>query len=216
MKASDNVKRNFDAFVEKVEGLTRIQRILIYIGVFVLVILVFGYSSYWPKYQTIDQLDNQFQKLSADLAKSKKNAAKLEALEKEFDSKQRDYQLVLRSLPEKEEIASLLASISQSGQDSGLEFLLFQPGDDVNKQFYAEIPVSIRVAGGFNNVLMFFDKVAGLSRIVNINDIQMSKDKTGLLTTSCKAVTYKFVEAPPAGAQADAKGKAPNAAKGKK
>ena len=103
----------------------------------------------------------------------------------------------MKSLPEKEEISSLLTGVSQSGQQSGLDFLLFQPQADVNKNFYAEIPVSIRVRGGYHNVAQFFDKVANLSRIVNIRNIQISRDKTGALTTSCEAVTYKFIESTP-------------------
>jgi type IV pilus assembly protein PilO len=194
MKARENVLRNLDSFIERVEALSKVQRILIYVGVFALVFLVFGYFSFWPKYQNIERLNTEFGKLSADLSKSKKNAEKLVVLEKEFESKQRDYQLVLRSLPENEEISSLLASVSQSGQDAGLEFLLFQPGADINKQFYAEIPVFIKVTGGFHNVVMFFDRVANLSRIVNIRDIEIARDKSGALTTSCKAVTYKFIE----------------------
>lgn len=197
MKARENVLRNLDTFIERVEALSRIQRILIYVGVFALVFLLFGYLSFWPRYQNIERLRTEYGKLSADLAKSKKNAEKLAALEMEFESKQRDYQIVLRSLPENEEISSLLASVSQSGQDAGLEFLLFQPGADVNKQFYAEIPVFIKVTGGFHNVVMFFDRVANLSRIVNIRDIEIARDKSGVLSTACKAVTYKFVEAAP-------------------
>ena len=131
------------------------------------------------------------------MARSKKNAQQLETLRKEFESKQRDFNLVMKSLPEKEEISSLLTGISQSGQQAGLDFLLFQPQGDVNKNFYAEIPVSIRVEGGYHSVAQFFDKVANLSRIVNIRNIQISRDKSGALVTSCEAVTYKFIEAAP-------------------
>jgi type IV pilus assembly protein PilO len=103
----------------------------------------------------------------------------------------------MKSLPESEEISSLLTGISESGQESGLEFLLFRPGKEVNKNFYAEIPVSIRVSGGYHNFVQFADRVARLSRVVNIRDINMSRNKSGQLTTSCQAVTYKFIEAAP-------------------
>ncbi|MBW1820266.1 MAG: type 4a pilus biogenesis protein PilO, partial [Deltaproteobacteria bacterium] len=104
-------------------------------------------------------------------------------------------------LPEKEEIPSLISAISASGQESGLEFLLFQPKGEKRKDFYAEIPVSIQVTGNFHNIVLFFDKVARLSRIVNIRDIKISRAKgksktsdSSKLSTSCTAVTYKFVE----------------------
>ena len=189
--------KQLDAVFDRVSELSKIQRIMICVGVFVVIFVLFWFLSYWPRWQSIGKLDAEHKRLTADLTRSKKNAQQLESLRKEFESKQRDFNLVMKSLPEKEEISSLLTGVSQSGQQSGLEFLLFQPQADVNKNFYAEIPVSIRVSGGYHNVAQFFDKVANLSRIVNIRNIQISRDKTGALTTSCEAVTYKFIESTP-------------------
>jgi type IV pilus assembly protein PilO len=104
----------------------------------------------------------------------------------------------MKALPEKEEIPSLLTSISRSGQDVGLEFLLFEPKAEARKEFYAEIPVAMQVVGGYHDLAMFFDKVARLSRIVNIKNISMGRIKDSQrLNTSCTAVTYKFVEPAP-------------------
>jgi type IV pilus assembly protein PilO len=178
---------------------------MICVGVFLIIFILFWFLSYWPRWQSIGKLDAEYKRLTAELTRSKKNAQQLEGLRKEFDSKQREFNLVMKSLPEKEEISSLLTGVSKSGQQSGLEFLLFQPQGDVNKNFYAEIPVSIRVKGGYHNVAQFFDKVANLSRIVNIRNIQISRDKAGSLTTACEAVTYKFIEPTPAKANAEEK-----------
>lgn len=190
--------KQLDALFDRVSGLSKVQRILICVGVFAVIFVLFWFLSYWPRWQSIGKLDSEYKRLTADLNRSKKNAQQLESLRKEFESKQRDFNLVMKSLPEKEEISSLLTGISQSGQQAGLDFLLFQPQNEVNKNFYAEIPVSIRVKGGYHNVAEFFDKVANLSRIVNIRNIQISRDKTGMLITSCEAVTYKFIEVNPA------------------
>ena len=82
--------------------------------------------------------------------------------------------------------------------DAGLEFLLFEPKPEVRKEFYAEIPVAINVTGGYHDMAIFLDKIARLSRIVNVKDISMGRTKGGEdLNTSCTAVTYKFVEGPP-------------------
>ena len=112
--------------------------------------------------------------------------------------KEVQYKQVMQALPEKEEIPSLLAGISQAGKDAGLDFLLFQPKPESDKEFYAEIPVDIQVSGSFHNVAVFFDKVSNLPRIVNIRNIVMepgrSKDVSGQIATTCQAVTYKFVE----------------------
>lgn len=205
MNKTGNTSNKLDALFDRVSDLSKVQRILICVGVFVVIFVLFWFLSYWPRWQSIGKLDAEYKRLAADLARSKKNAQQLESLRAEFESKQRDFNLVMKSLPEKEEISSLLTGVSQSGQQSGLEFLLFQPQGDVNKNFYAEIPVSIRVRGGYHNVAQFFDKVANLSRIVNIRNIQMSRDKDGALTTGCEAVTYKFIEAKPDQDQPDRK-----------
>ncbi|MGD9329739.1 MAG: type 4a pilus biogenesis protein PilO [Desulfobacterales bacterium] len=200
-----NTSKQLDAIFDRVSELSRVQRIMICVGVFLIIFILFWFLSYWPRWQSIGKLDAEYKRLTAELTRSKKNAQQLEGLRKEFDSKQREFNLVMKSLPEKEEISSLLTGVSKSGQQSGLEFLLFQPQGDVNKNFYAEIPVSIRVKGGYHNVAQFFDKVANLSRIVNIRNIQISRDKAGSLTTACEAVTYKFIEPTPAKANAEEK-----------
>ncbi len=198
MMETTATSKKLDQLFERIEALTRTQRILICSGVFVLLVVLFGFLSFWPNWQKIGKLNADYKKLSADLEKSKKNARQLPKLRKEFESKRRDFNQVMKSLPESEEISSLLTGISESGQESGLEFLLFQPGQEINKNFYAEIPVSIRVTGGYHNFVQFVDRVARLSRVVNIRDILISESKTGGLTTSCQAVTYKFIEAPAA------------------
>ena len=203
MENLGNTSKKLDAVFDRVSELTKIQRILICAGVFVTIFILFWFLSYWPRWQSIGKLDAEYKKLTADLTRSKKNAQQLAALRKEFESKQRDFNLVMKSLPEKEEISSLLTGVSQSGKQAGLEFLLFQPQGEVNKNFYAEIPVSIRVRGGYHNVAQFFDKVANLSRIVNIRNIQMTRDKNADLVTSLEAVTYKFIEPTPDKAKAD-------------
>lgn len=201
MEKSGNTSKQLDRLFDRVSELSKIQRIMICVGVFVIIFVLFWFLSYWPRWQSIGKLNAENKRLSAELMRSKKNAQQLDTLRKEFVSKQREFNLVMKSLPEKEEISSLLTGVSQSGQQAGLEFLLFQPQGDVNKNFYAEIPVSIRVRGGYHNVAQFFDKVANLSRIVNIRNIKMSRDKTGALTTSCEAVTYKFIEPTPGKAE---------------
>ncbi|MDJ0883902.1 MAG: type 4a pilus biogenesis protein PilO, partial [Desulfobacterales bacterium] len=168
MMETTATSKKLDQLFERIEALTKTQRILICSGVFALLIVLFGFLSFWPNWQRIGKLNNDYKKLSADLEKSKKNARQLAKLRKDFESKRRDFNQVMKSLPESEEISSLLTGISESGQESGLEFLLFQPGQEINKNFYAEIPVAIRVAGGYHNFVQFVDRVARLSRVVNI------------------------------------------------
>ena len=142
----------------------------------------------------IDSLKKEQAELEGKLAVAKKNARQLPGLKKKMAAAESRYRAVMKALPEKEEIPSLLTSVSQSGSEAGLQFQLFQPGGEVNKQFYAEIPVSIKLAGGYHNIAEFFDRVAALSRIVTIKNISISPTANNQLNTSCSAVTYTFIE----------------------
>jgi type IV pilus assembly protein PilO len=188
-----------DSFFAKIEQLSKVQRILIFSGVFIAIIAIFVFLLYKPKLAQISKLKNQLKTLEQKLVVAKKNAADLKEFQKKMQEAELQFKTAMRQLPEKEEIPSLLTSISRSGQDVGLEFLLFEPKPEVRKEFYAEIPVAMQVKGGYHDLAIFFDKVARLSRIVNIRNIKMGRAKDSMdLNTSCTAVTYKFVEpAPP-------------------
>lgn len=182
---------------QSIERLTKQQRLGIYIGSLVLIIGLSVWLLFWPKKQTIDSLNVQLKQAQTELAKAKKDAEELNEWRTKMKKKEVQYKAVMQALPEKEEIPSLLAGVSQAGKDAGLEFLLFKPMPESKKEFYAEIPVDISVNGSYHNVATFFDKVSNLPRIVNIRNITMVPERQkegGLLKTTCQAVTYKFLE----------------------
>lgn len=188
-----------DTFFDKIERLSKVQRILIILGIIVLIVASAVWFLYLPQYEKINRLTAELKKVEKQLIKAKKNAAELEKFQAKMKEAEAQFKLAMKALPEKEEIPSLLTSISKSGQDVGLEFLLFEPKTENRKEFYAEIPVAMNIKGDYHNLAIFFDKVARLSRIVNIKGITMSRiQDTGDLNTTCTAVTYKFVEPEPA------------------
>lgn len=198
---------------DKIAALTRVQRVAICIGTFLLFGGLFYYLIYMPQSSRASELKQEFEDIEIKLTKAKAAAKNLKKYQKQYKDAQGKFRLVLRLLPDKKEIPSLLESISKSGRHSGLEFLLFKPAKEVPKGFYAEIPVKIEVVGGYHNLAMFFDKVSRLSRIVNVSNISIKKAKgskkaEGYLKTSCVATTYRFIE--------DAKKKTANGKKKKK
>jgi type IV pilus assembly protein PilO len=204
--AQDNASTSRLApLIESIEKLTRPQRIGIYAGVLVFIIGISVWLLFWPKHEEIGRLEKQLEQVKIELAKAKKNASELNDWRNKMKEKEAQYRQVMRALPEKEEIPSLLTGISEAGKDAGLEFFLFQPKPESTKDFYAEIPVDINVSGTYHQVAVFFDKVANLPRIVNIRNIKMSpqsrKDGGNELMTTCQAVTYKFVESSGAAAK---------------
>jgi type IV pilus assembly protein PilO len=210
MKANQG-SQGIDSFVSKFEKLSKIQRILIFSAVIILAVVIFVFILYKPKLEKISKLDKELDELEKKLVVAKKNAENLETFQQMMKEAELQFKTAMKALPEKEEIPSLLTSISRSGQDVGLEFLLFEPKAEVRKDFYAEIPVAMQIKGGYHDLAMFFDKVARLSRIVNIRNISMGRAKDSQdLSATCTAVTYKFVEPAPE------KPAAKKAAKGKK
>ena len=187
-----------DSFSDKIERLSKVQRVMITLGTVVVIVAAAVWFLYKPQYEKINQLTTKLKKVEKQLVRAKKNAAELEKFQAKMREAEAQFKLAMKALPEKEEIPSLLTSISKSGQDVGLEFLLFEPKAENRKEFYAEIPVAMSIKGDYHNLAIFFDKVARLSRIVNIKGITMTRiEQTSDLSTSCMAVTYKFVEPEP-------------------
>ena len=183
--------------IDKIGKLSKLYRILIFLGICLVLVGPFVYFSCLPKMEKISKLEEEYQNTQNKLVTSRAKANQLKRYEAKMKKAKSEFTVVVKKLPEKKEIPSLLASISQSGQSAGLDFLLFKPKPEVKKDFYAQIPVSIRVSGNYHNVALFFDKVSRLSRIVNIFNVSMSAPKKGKgdkLLTSCTAVTYRFVE----------------------
>jgi len=196
----DISKKIIDPVIDKVEKLNKIQRILICTVTLVLIVGLFVYFGYLPKKKTIESMTKNYAKLEKEIKAAKRRARNLKKFQAEYERAQADLKMVQERLPKKNEIPKLLASISQSGHDSGLEFNLFKPEAEIVKGFFAEIPVSIEVNGTYHQLAMFFDRISRLERVVNIKNIKISGAKaakgatTNRLKTTCTAVTYKFLE----------------------
>ncbi len=195
---------NLQPFFKKLEKLTRLHKILICVGTIILLVGPFVYFSFLPKHQEITKLRADLEKLEGELRIAKQKASKLKEVEAEMAAAQAQFNEAKRALPENEEIPALLTSITHSGQDSGLDFILFQPRPEKTQGFYAEIPVSIQVVGGYHEFTLFAEKISSLNRIVNLKDLRITpsnaKDQKGNdLNIACTAVTYKFIETAPSG-----------------
>jgi len=122
-----------------------------------------------------------------------KQAANLEAYEQQLEEMRESFGAMLRQLPNQTEVADLLIDVSQTGLASGLEFELFQPRAEVPREFYAELPISIRVIGGYHEFGDFISGVAALPRIVTIHDVNISH-AGGKLGMNLTAKTYRYIE----------------------
>jgi len=130
-----------------------------------------------------------------------KKAANLAAYEQQLAEMKESFGAMLRQLPNKTEVADLLVDISQTGLASGLEFELFKPQAEVPKEFYAELPISIRVKGTYHEFGNFISGVAALPRIVTVHNINMTPNKDGDLTMDILAKTYRYMDEEEGGAK---------------
>jgi type IV pilus assembly protein PilO len=185
----------------KLSKLSRVHKIIISVAIFGTLWGCFVWFFYIPQTEEIAKLNRELKSAQDKLARLKNVEQNLRAFKKEFKKTEEEFKQALRLLPDKEEIPTLLTSISNLGAQSGLEFLLFQPQSEVPRNFYAEIPLKLEVTGPYHNVATFFDQVSRLSRIVNIGDVTMSEMKAAktkadvvVLKTGCTATTYKFIE----------------------
>lgn len=157
------------------------------------------FLGYW--FHTKDQLvdletaEDKEEGLKVIFETKAKQAANLEAYEKQLEEMRESFGAMLRQLPNQTEVADLLVDVSQTGLASGLEFELFQPRSEVPKEFYAELPISIRVLGGYHEFGEFISGVAALPRIVTIHDVSISRvGNTGMLGMNLTAKTYRYIE----------------------
>jgi type IV pilus assembly protein PilO len=159
--------------------------------------LVFGIGVY---YDTLDQLaaldvsKNKELELKQSFETKQKKAINLQDYQDQLAQIETELEDMIRQMPTKEEVASLLIDISQTGLASGLEFRLFKPGAPVRKDFYSELPISIEVIGKYEELGLFVSGLASLPRIVTVHDVTIipeSKEaKTGKMKMMATVKTY--------------------------
>ncbi len=189
------ITEKFGVFLEKVGNLTKVQRLLICVLTFALIGGAYYYFIFMPKHDELKKVQSQYQSRVKTLATYKRRAAEINKYEKLMAQTQEKFNIAMQALPDKRELPSLLTGISNAGSNAGLAFHLFKPDNEINKEFYKEIPVSIKVVGRYHQITDFFYQIVKLNRIVNINDVFIKNQKGSKeLEMSCKAVTYMFVE----------------------
>lgn len=144
----------------------------------------------------LEQIVQQENDLKQTFEIKQKKAANLEALKQQMAEMEQSFGDMLRQLPNQTEVAGLLVDISQTGLAAGLEFELFKPEEEVPSDFYAELPIQIRVVGDYHQLGEFVSGVASLPRIVTTHNVNISRsDGAGdKLTMNAVAKTYRALE----------------------
>jgi len=169
------------------------------IGVLVIVLLIILGAGYWFDWQAqneqIDAERVKEEQLKKTFVDKKTEALDLPLYRKQLEDIEKQFGALLKQLPGKSEIDALLTDINQAGLGRGLQFELFKPAaDETVRDFYAELPIAIRITGNYHDIGAFASDVGKLSRIVTLNDIALTSVKDGSLIMDATAKTFRYLD----------------------
>ena len=186
-----------------------LPRVLCGVGV-LLAVLALGWYFYWDgQLQELSMGEQEEQRLREAYKSKVQQAVNLEALRKQKAQVGEYVATLEKQLPSKAEMDALLSDINQAGLGRGLQFELFKPGQVVVKEYYAELPIDIKITGNYHDVGAFTGDIANLPRIVTLNNLNLVAGKDGALTMEAVAKTFRYLDREEVAAQrkaeADAK-----------
>ncbi|HEY4368465.1 MAG TPA: type 4a pilus biogenesis protein PilO [Steroidobacteraceae bacterium] len=167
--------------------------------IFLLATVLMAYFLAWkPKQPELETARAEETTLTSTLEAKARKAANLDAYKAQLQEMEKSFGAMLRKLPNKTEVPNLLTDISQQGSGAGLDQKLFQPNPQINKDFYAELPIKMRLTGSFHSIGNFVSGIAALPRIVTLHDVQItpiSKERgQDQLQLDVTAKTYRYLD----------------------
>jgi type IV pilus assembly protein PilO len=169
-------------------------KIAAFISIFLIVVAlgaVLDWSSQWEGLRTEREKE---EKLRETFLTKKRQAINLDIIKKQLIETQQSFGALLKQLPSKSEMDALLTDINQAGLGRGLQFELFRPGAEVPTGVFTEQPITIKVTGNYDDLGKFSSDISQLPRIVTLNDISISADKSGGLLMEAVAKTYRYLD----------------------
>jgi type IV pilus assembly protein PilO len=169
-------------------------------------VLGLGYFFYWSgQFDEQDSLAAEETTLRDAYKLKMGQAINLDALEAQQQQVNRYVERLEKQLPSKADMDALLSDINQAGVGRGLQFELFKPGSVLVKDYYAELPIDIKVTGGYHEIGEFAADMAKMSRIVTLNNLSLGTEKEGTLSLEAVAKTFRYLDQDELDAQAKAR-----------
>jgi type IV pilus assembly protein PilO len=165
------------------------------IAVVCIIVLALGY--FLDTQKQLDALERariEETTLKKDFESKQAKAVNLDAYKKQMEEMKLSFGAMLRQLPSKTEVEDLLVDISQTGLASGIEFQLFKPEAERQIDFYAELPIKMKMTGTYHEFGRFVSGIAALPRIVTLHNISIDRDKGGSLSMDLQAKTYRYLD----------------------
>lgn len=172
-----------------------IPRVVTLVALFI-ALLVAGWWFVWAdQLEVLDSKQTEETKLKEDFVNKKRQAVNLDLYVQQLNEIDRSFGALLKQLPNKAEVETLLVEINQSGMGRGLQFEMFKPGPEVMKDFYAELPITVRLTGSYHDFGAFAGDIGRLSRIVTLNNISISSQpKDSFLTLDAVTKTFRYLD----------------------
>nr|WP_217346551.1 type 4a pilus biogenesis protein PilO [Noviherbaspirillum sp. L7-7A]MBV0881009.1 type 4a pilus biogenesis protein PilO [Noviherbaspirillum sp. L7-7A] len=180
-----------------------------------LAVLALGWFFYWDaQLEDLSQGERREQELREAYKSKVQQAVNLDALRKQKEQVGEYVATLEKQLPSKAEMDALLSDINQAGLGRGLQFELFKPGQVVVKDYYAELPIDIKITGSYHDVAAFTSDIANLPRIVTLNNLSLATGKdNNLLSMEAVAKTFRYLDKEELAAQRKAEADAKKGAK---
>jgi type IV pilus assembly protein PilO len=185
---------------QTIANLSPARKLLLVLVIAVLIFGLYWQFAYKGKARTINRLRSDLSNKQAKLNENEAIARNLPRFKAEVNKLNQQLGKVVQELPNSREIPNLLETISNLGALNGLEVIYIKPQNDVDKGFYAEVPIAIKVKGGYHEMGLFLDALSRLPRIINVSDVTIGNaredERSGiiLLDISALATTYRYVE----------------------
>jgi type IV pilus assembly protein PilO len=177
--------------MEQLDSIPPLYRWLAIPGLMVLMAALYWNFFYQPYLEDMELLQEKIHAKRQTVEKHKRIAARLDTFKAQVSDLEARLRVLLRELPESREIPGMIRQISDVGVRTGLQINLIKPQPEQRKEFYAEIPIQVRVKGQYHAVGRFFDDLAHLERIISVSGIQI---EAASQETQCLATTFRFLD----------------------
>lgn len=178
-----------------------IPKITVLAGIFVAITVLGAYFLWMDQLDLLSQAEAKEVKLKEEFLDKKRQAVNLDLYRQQLEEIDKSFGALLKQLPNRNEVESLLVEVNQAGLGRGLQFELFKPSAEVVKDFYAELPINVKINGTYHDLGAFAADVAKLPRIVTLNDVNISmptgKDGgagAGRMVMDMKVKTFRYLD----------------------
>jgi type IV pilus assembly protein PilO len=206
MATAQDISSQFQGLtLENVGSWPMLPRVTVWVVV-VIACAVLGWFLLWSKQvDELDQLRAEEQNLKEQYRSKLQQAINLDELRKQKEQVSQYVLTLEKQLPSKAEMDALLSDINQAGIGRGLQFELFRPGQIQVRDYYAELPISVKVSGRYHDLGAFTSDIANLPRIVTLNNLTLQAVKDGALSLEATAKTFRYLDEEEVAAQRKAR-----------